>query len=413
MDRPSLSIFIVALISGVILAFVIPFIDPWGNECARLAASLASGHGFSSPWELKTGASAWIPPAYPFFLAGIFRLFGIFSLTSYWVATAVNIVVHAFTCVVLYWAAGESLGRRTGWYAAMALATFPLLSHPLVLTHLIGDYLKHGLFIPPNFIWYTHFSELAIVLLIWMTLRKSNWLIYGFVWGIAALLNPSIIAMAPAFFLWRIWKGDRWRNLILATATAAVLVTPWLIRNYEVFHMPVFIRDNFGVELRVGNQLGGEGKFNDAIHPNRSAAAIALVNQMGEAQYSQAEGKVAMDQIRAHPGEFAVNVLRRIGYWWFGNPLSSHRLHALSIVKYMPQTIFSLITLIGTGIALKRKNQKALLFIAVLLFYPLVYYVTHTFNGFVYEYPIQPEMLVLAAATFQFQSDPAAASPQE
>jgi hypothetical protein len=38
------------------------------------------------------------------------------------------------------------------------------------------------------------------------------------------------------------------------------------------------------------------------------------------------------------------------------------------------------------------------LFVAVLLFYPLIYYVTHTFEGFTYQYPMHPEMLALAAS---------------
>ncbi len=405
MNRQTYLIFLVAILSSAILAAVIPLVDPWGNEAARIAASLANGQGFSSPWALRTGPSAWIPPVYPFLLAGIFRLFGVFSLASYWVATAVNIIVHAFTCVVLYWAAGESFDRRTGWYSAMALATFPLLFHPLVLLHLIGDFLKHGLFIPPNFIWYTHFSELAIVLLIWLTLRKSHWAVYGAVWGIASLLNPTIITLAPAFLAWRLWQRDRWRNIVMAIVTASLVVTPWLVRNYVVFHRLVFIRDNFGVELRVGNQPGSKGQFKDDIHPNRSEYAIARVIEMGEPAYSQITGKQAIVLIRAHPGEFVLNTFHRIGYWWIGNPLASRRLNKLSFVKYVPQTLFSLLAFCGAYLALKRKNKKALLFIAVLAFYPLVYYITHTFNGFVYEYPIQPEMLALAAAAFQFQRD--------
>jgi hypothetical protein len=41
-------------------------------------------------------------------------------------------------------------------------------------------------------------------------------------------------------------------------------------------------------------------------------------------------------------------------------------------------------------------NGKASLFVGVLVFYPLIYYVTHTFDGFSYQYPIHPEMLALA-----------------
>jgi hypothetical protein len=98
-------------------------------------------------------------------LAGVFRVFGVFTATSYWVGIAVNIVVHALTCIMLYRVAEEVFGPRVGWYSACALASFPLLFYPLVLLHVLGGS-GEGLFLSPNVMWYTHFSELAILLLI-------------------------------------------------------------------------------------------------------------------------------------------------------------------------------------------------------------------------------------------------------
>jgi hypothetical protein len=396
--RPIIFIFVVTILSNVILAAALPRGDYWPTETTRIAASVAGGRGFSSPFRQPTGPSAWIPPVYPYVLAGIFRVFGEFTTASYWLAVAINIIVHAFTCVVLYWAAAGTFGRRTGWYAAMALASFPLLFHPLVLLHVLGNNYGHGLFIPPNLIWYTHLSELAIVLLIWLTLQQSHWAIYGMAWGIAALINPTVLAMAPAFLAWRLWHRERWRHLGLAGATAVLCVAPWLVRNYQVFHRPVFIRDDFGAELRVGNQPGSSGQWSANVHPDRSTYELSRMAEMGEAEYSRVAGQDAMDSIRSRPGEFARNTVLRIAYWWICNPLTSRRLHALRFLKYLPQLMFSLSALYGTGRALRRGNRRALLFVAVLFFYPLVYYVTHLFSGFLYQYPIQPEMLALGTA---------------
>ena len=57
----------------------------FGWEMGRIARSIATGQGFSSPTDLSTGPSAWAPPVYPYILAGVFKLFGVYSNLSGWV----------------------------------------------------------------------------------------------------------------------------------------------------------------------------------------------------------------------------------------------------------------------------------------------------------------------------------------
>jgi hypothetical protein len=49
----------------------------FGWEMGRLARSIVTGNGFSSPTDLPSGPSAWAPPLYPYILAGVFKLFGV------------------------------------------------------------------------------------------------------------------------------------------------------------------------------------------------------------------------------------------------------------------------------------------------------------------------------------------------
>jgi hypothetical protein len=262
----------------------------------------------------------------------------------------------------------------------------------------LGGYGGAGLFIPPNGIWNVHLSELSILVLMWLTLRRAHWALYGATWGIAALINPTILALAPAFLAWLLWRGERWPNLGLAAAIATLCVAPWLVRNYLVFHHPVFIRDGFGIELRAGNQPGSMGLWSANVHPDRSDYELSRVAEMGEIEYARIAGKEAMELIRTRPWEFVCNTVLRIAYFWVGTPVTSHSLHSLGFLKYLPPLAFSLLVLCGAGRVLVRGNREAYLFIAVLIFYPLVYYITHTFSGFNYQYPIQPVMLALATS---------------
>lgn len=390
-------VFLLAIISNVILAAILPRIEPSG-EVTRIAGSIANGHGFSSPFRQPTGPSAWIPPLYPYLLAGIFRVFGVFTATSYRVATAVNIVVHALACVVLYRAARETFGPRVGWYSACALASFPLLFYPVLRLHVLGHMEQDALFLLPNMIWYTHFSELAILLLIWFTLHPPHWIVYGAAWGVASLFNPTVLALGPAFLGWRFWRRESWRYMGSSIAVAALCVVPWLARNYLVFHRLVFIRDDFAVELRVGNQPGQNGRWDGDVHPSSSDYELSRVLELGEVGYAQVAGQEALYTIRSHPRDFLRSTIFRVGYWWIGNPMTSHKFGKLGYGKYLPQLIFAVLAFYGIGLTLWHRNGNALLFVAVLFFYPLIYYITQTFNGFFYQYPIHPEMLAFAVS---------------
>src|SRR3984893_4908469 len=74
----------------------------FGWEMGRIARSIAMGQGFSSPTDLPTGPSAWAPPLYPYILAGVFKVFGVYSQLSAWVIFTFNSIFSALTCLTLY-----------------------------------------------------------------------------------------------------------------------------------------------------------------------------------------------------------------------------------------------------------------------------------------------------------------------
>ena len=51
----------------------------FGWEMGRIGRSLALGQGFSNPFNATTGPTAWEPPLDPFVIAGVFKLFGIYT----------------------------------------------------------------------------------------------------------------------------------------------------------------------------------------------------------------------------------------------------------------------------------------------------------------------------------------------
>src|SRR5277367_6979031 len=201
----------------------------YGWEMGRLARSIATGQGFSSPTDLPTGPSAWAPPLYPYVLAGVFKLFGPYSALSAWVILTFNSVFAALTCLTLYRIAeriyGVSVARGTAWTWAM----FP-----------------YAIYWPVRVVWETSLTAFLLSLALLLTLRMADkpprrreWILFGLLWGVIALTNTAVVSMMPFCLLWLLYRLPRRpRQLVgaaLCVLTAALLVTPWLVRNYRVF----------------------------------------------------------------------------------------------------------------------------------------------------------------------------------
>ena len=63
--------------------------------------------------------------AYPYLLAGIFKLFGVFTYKSYLVSQAIDISFAAFTCWPIYAIGTKVFGRRIGIASAWIWALLP------------------------------------------------------------------------------------------------------------------------------------------------------------------------------------------------------------------------------------------------------------------------------------------------
>ena len=102
---------------------VIPFLyrdwlDPFVLEhwaFGRVARSLVAGHGFGNVFA-DTGPTAVVSPVYAYLLAGVFRLFGTYTLASIVTALALNSLFSALTCIPVFLLARRCFdrARRSG-----------------------------------------------------------------------------------------------------------------------------------------------------------------------------------------------------------------------------------------------------------------------------------------------------------
>jgi hypothetical protein len=360
----------------------------FGYEVGRIASALASGQGFSSPFPNPSGPTAWLGPVYPLIVAGMFKLFGIYTPASAAAVMTVNSVFSALTCLAIYLVGKELFGSTVALLAAWAWALLP--------------YSINWSF----WIWETAVSTFLLTLLFWLTLRlprrsrPRTWAIYGLLWGVLALTNASCLAFLPVAAVW-VWyrlrqqPQFRFAPVAISALLFALVVSPWIARNYVVMGKFIFPRSDFGEELYMGNHEGSEGLCMFWDHPVWNRYEMAEFAQQGELAYVAAKQKIAAQWIKQNPGRFAQLTLRRIGFFWFDIPEQGRIAKHFGMgSRHAMFFAFALLAFWGLWLAFRRRLSAAWLFAGLFLLFPLVYYITHCHPR--YQHPITPEMLLLA-----------------
>lgn len=349
------------------------------NEPSHIAWALVSGFGFSAPWpNTPLAATAQQPPLYPFLLAAIFKVAGAYSYLSLWIAAGLNAAFSALTAVMILRIAKRDFGTATAILAAWVWSCW---LYEAVVSIRLWESSLSALLLMLGMLWVPQLAD---------SLQTWRWLLFGAFAGIAALNNTTLLAVFPFFWLW-LWVKYRRRGrscnkqLLASIAICVLTLLPWTIRNYAAFHRVMPLRDNFGLELWVGLELG-EQETNGALHqffpqdfPLRDPTEY---NQLGEISFMDHKRQMAINFIREHPRQYLRLVMIRCFKYW-SQPAET------------PWLFINLLAWLGMCLALWRKGLDAALYAAPLIVFPPVYYITHTFPT--YRHPIEPVLIILVA----------------
>lgn len=376
----------------------------FGWEMGRIAASIASGQGFSNPFDAATGPTAWEPPLYPYLTAAVFGLFGIYSRASAFVLLTLNSIFSALTCLPIFLIARRIFSEKVAVGSAWAWALLP-----------------NVMFWCTRWVWETSLSALLLATIFWLTLTLEDrdglkpWLWFGLLWGIAALNSTVLLAFLPASGIWAWYRrAKRGKPSLAGVALASVVfiacVTPWTARNYRTFGKFIFMRDNFGAELRLGNGNGADGTWMQYLHPTQDVYAMRQFVAMGELPYIEMRKQQALAYIRADYGRFAVLCIKRFVYYWAGSPRVGQNWW-LDQSKDSLYLASSVLMFWGLSRALRQRKPGAWLLFWLILLYPAIYYVV--FPAPRYRVPIEPEIAILAVYLVTEAGDKSLAAPRE
>jgi 4-amino-4-deoxy-L-arabinose transferase-like glycosyltransferase len=205
----------------------------------RHARSLADDQGYPPPGPIIApgGPSAFRPPGYPLFLAGVYAV----TDDSAQAGRYANALLGAIAVLLIYLVARAIWSRRVGLWAAALAAVYPPLA-----------FLSLELYSEPLFIDLLLGAVLAA--LAYRRDPQTRWvLLTGALGGLATLTRANAVLVLPLLAL-ALWYPPRRRwEALAAPATAlvvaALLIAPWSIRNYVVFAewAPLSTSSGFGL----------------------------------------------------------------------------------------------------------------------------------------------------------------------
>src|SRR5580693_9405435 len=170
----------------------------FAQETGSIATALVNGKGFSSPFGKETGPTAWLTPVYPLLVAGVFRVFGVATRTSFFAVFFLNAVFSSAVCIAIFHAGKRIGGLGVASGAAWLWAVFP-----------------NAVMVPFEWVWDTSLSALLGATILWATRelaesqRLRDWCAYGLLWGFTLMTNPSLGSLLPFLLGWATYRARR------------------------------------------------------------------------------------------------------------------------------------------------------------------------------------------------------------
>jgi Dolichyl-phosphate-mannose-protein mannosyltransferase len=382
----------------------------FGWEMGRIARALATGYGYANPFNGHSGPTAWTPPLYPLILAGVFKIFGVYTLKSAWVILTINSIFSAATAVAIYEIAWRCFGRAAEGLKIALWSGWLWALYPAAMQYAV------------RWVWDMSLTAFLFAWVLVFALRirgvgdpdpatsqtARRWIVFGLLWGLIALCNSSLLIFLPVCGIWMLWGAVRpprrlvppLRNAALASICFIAVISPWVIRNWYAFHAFVPMRSNFGAELYEATLFSNDGFPWMATLPLAEAAPeFQRYERLGEIAFSKQQGDRAKVAIRAHRDLFLKNALRRVYFFWVSVPHPTDAGESVEAIRRINFSFLSFSGLLGLALAMRRHISGAWLFFWAFALFPLIYYFVTVQARF--RHPLEPLIWVLSVYLFQ------------
>lgn len=303
-----------------------------------------------------------VGPGYEWFLASIYYLFG-HTYELIWVLQSLFLALSAYLVFLLSREIfSDAWSPVIGLTAATLIGFSPdlITISAMLMTENLGIFLM----ILSIYFFFRYMSARSMSLLLLFSI--------AFVSAIF-VRTPAVFLIIPILTFFILEK--RWRDMAIFFAVAALLFTPWSVRNYTIYHSFIPLNVSSGFNLVAGNHHGSNGEQEPYPISEEYFQRLGVVEANAQAT------KDAFSFITQYPGEFIhLTLLRTSIYFSFARPTGFwFHLHGISkALTLFASAVFSIILFIlgAWGILavkslLPADKKRARYFLGMLVMMPL------------------------------------------
>jgi tetratricopeptide (TPR) repeat protein len=204
-------------------------------------------------WAVSIVEGSWLgkdsffrAPLYPYFLASLYKIFGINLL----VPRIIQSIFGSVSCVFISKIGTLLFKKRVGILAGIIACFYPLFI-----------YFDNELLIPPVLILLCLLGCYLLMKQEPTTVSRPNWFFIGIIWGLTAITRPNVLlflAVLP-FWLFKHMKKKAITAILYGLFGVMVMVVPVTVRNYVVSQEFVPIAWQGGINFYIGNNPNSDG----------------------------------------------------------------------------------------------------------------------------------------------------------
>ena len=334
-------------------------VDVWGDWWDELGWKLATGKGFwvKNPY-FPDGEPfySWRTPGFPLFLAMIYKIFG----HSYLAAKIGLAFISCLSVILLYLLGKELIDEKAGFVSAGIYSIYP------------ASIFWTGYLAPVTLEIFFLFLLIYLLIRGEKTLKNSLFFFGGIILGIASCIRSLFLMYVPAVFLWLLIKNKKMlkREFWIFILGFCISISPWVIRNYKIFHRLVFTSTEGGIVCYIANNENSLAQPSGYWNPPPSY--FEKLKGMDELSINRYLYREAFRFIKNNPGIYIKLVWDRFIRFWrfyphtFSGPGQNYSLFHV-VVGFL--TFAPLLILGGMGVIKSFRRWKDFLLVYLVIFF--------------------------------------------